>query len=109
LWNHPAGLAATAFGQSYDLSPLDPLFTQAAADVPPGLQSLLCKTASSFIGSSLAGGSEQPGGIASGTKWYSGALIMSLVDSGLLSLDDKASKYVPYMAGEKAGITIASS
>ena len=31
---------------------------------------------------------------------------MSLVDSGVLSLDDTASKYLPYMTGEKAGITI---
>ena len=100
-------LAATAFGQSYDLSPLDPLFTQAAADVPPGLQVLIVQNGQQLYWKQFGRWPRNNQvAIASGTKWYSGALIMSLVDSGLLSLDDKASKYVPYMAGEKAGITI---
>ena len=44
--------------------------------------------------------------IASSTKWLTGAVIMSLVDDGLLSLDDHASKYLPSFSGDKADITI---
>ena len=45
-------------------------------------------------------------GIASSSKWISGGVIMALVDAGKISLDDPASKYLPYFTGKKAGITI---
>ena len=44
--------------------------------------------------------------IASASKWLSGAVIMSLVDDGLLSLNDQVSNYLPEFAGDKATITI---
>ena len=44
--------------------------------------------------------------IASASKWLSGALIMTLVDEGKLSLDDKISKYIPEFADDKSNITI---
>ena len=44
--------------------------------------------------------------IASASKWLSGAVIMSLVDEGKLSLDDKVSKYLPEFDEEKSDITI---
>jgi len=44
--------------------------------------------------------------IASSSKWISGGVIMALVDAGKISLDDPASKYLPYFTGKKAGITI---
>jgi CubicO group peptidase (beta-lactamase class C family) len=44
--------------------------------------------------------------IASASKWLSGAVIMSLVDEGKLSLDDPVSKYLPEFSGDKANITI---
>ena len=44
--------------------------------------------------------------IASASKWLSGAVIMSLVDEGKLSLDDTVSKYLPEFDSEKSGITI---
>lgn len=44
--------------------------------------------------------------IASATKWYSGAVIMSLVDEGKLSLDDRLGKFFPGLPGAKAGITV---
>ena len=49
---------------------------------------------------------EQVVPIASSSKWLSGGVIMALVDEGKFSLDDKASKYLPYFTGKKAGITI---
>ena len=44
--------------------------------------------------------------IASASKWLSGALIMTLVDEGKLSLDDAVSEYLPEFSGDKANITI---
>jgi len=44
--------------------------------------------------------------IASSSKWISGGVIMALVDAGKISLDDPASKHLPYFTGKKAGITI---
>ncbi|MEO7667422.1 MAG: serine hydrolase domain-containing protein, partial [Dehalococcoidia bacterium] len=44
--------------------------------------------------------------IASSSKWVSGAVIMSLVDDGLISLDDTVSEYLPGWTGQKGSITI---
>jgi len=44
--------------------------------------------------------------IASSSKWLSGAVIMSLVDDGVISLDDTVSEYLPDWTGEKGTITI---
>jgi CubicO group peptidase (beta-lactamase class C family) len=44
--------------------------------------------------------------IASASKWLSGALIMTLVDDGKLSLDDRVSKYIPEFGSDKSNITI---
>lgn len=44
--------------------------------------------------------------IASASKWLAGALIMSLIDDGMLSLDDQVSKYLPEFTQAKANITI---
>ncbi len=44
--------------------------------------------------------------IASASKWLAGALIMSLVDEGKLSLDDQLRKYLPEFAEDKANISI---
>jgi CubicO group peptidase (beta-lactamase class C family) len=54
-------------------------------------------------------GSHQPDRvipIASASKWLAGAVIMSLVDEGKLSLDDRVSKYLPGFTETKATITI---
>lgn len=44
--------------------------------------------------------------IASASKWYSGAVIMSLVDEGKLSLDDRIDTFFPGLPEAKARITI---
>jgi CubicO group peptidase (beta-lactamase class C family) len=44
--------------------------------------------------------------IASSTKWLSGAVIMSLVDDGVISLDDTVSEYLPDWTGQEGTITI---
>lgn len=49
---------------------------------------------------------EQVVPIASSSKWLAGALVMSLVDDGKLSLDAPISKYLPEFTGDKAAITV---
>jgi CubicO group peptidase (beta-lactamase class C family) len=44
--------------------------------------------------------------VASASKWLAGALIMSLIDDGMLSLDDYVSKYLPEFTDVKSNITI---
>ncbi len=44
--------------------------------------------------------------IASASKWLSGALLMSFVDEGKLSLDDPVAKFLPEFTNDKANITI---
>jgi serine-type D-Ala-D-Ala carboxypeptidase/endopeptidase len=44
--------------------------------------------------------------IASASKWISGAVIMSLVDDGVISLDDTVSQYLPDWTGTEGTITI---
>jgi uncharacterized protein (TIGR03437 family) len=44
--------------------------------------------------------------IASATKWYSAAVVLALVDRGLLRLDDPASRLIPSFRGAKSSITL---
>jgi len=44
--------------------------------------------------------------IASATKWLTGAVVLTLVDEGKLSLDDSVSRYLPEFGGDKARITV---
>lgn len=44
--------------------------------------------------------------IASATKWLSAAVIMSLVDDGLIALDDFVKDYLPQFTQEKGNMTI---
>lgn len=44
--------------------------------------------------------------IASATKWLSGAVILSLVDEGLLALDNTLVQYLPEFTDQKASISV---
>lgn len=44
--------------------------------------------------------------VGSGTKWLTAATILTLVDDGLLDLDDKISEYIPRFVGPKGKVTI---
>jgi CubicO group peptidase (beta-lactamase class C family) len=45
--------------------------------------------------------------IASGSKWITAALLLSLVDDGLLSLDEPLAAHLPYLEGTpSAGVTL---
>ena len=94
-------------GQGYDFSRLDRFLEQAAAGLPSGFEVMIVQDGQQLYWKVYGGWQKnQKASIASATKWFSGALIMSLVDDGILSLDDRASRYLPYMTGEKESITI---
>lgn len=44
--------------------------------------------------------------IASASKWLSAGVIMSLVDDGLIALDDSVNQYLPQFTGAKGSMTI---
>lgn len=44
--------------------------------------------------------------IGSSSRWLAAAAMMTLVDQGLISLDDPVSKYLPEFTGDKTAITI---
>jgi CubicO group peptidase (beta-lactamase class C family) len=97
----------SAWGQEYDFTPLDRYLERAARQLPSGFEVAINQNGRQIYWKTFGPWpKDNQAKIASATKWFSGAVIMSLVDDGILSLDDRASKYLPYMTGEKAEITI---
>jgi CubicO group peptidase (beta-lactamase class C family) len=47
--------------------------------------------------------------IASASKWLSAALLLTMVDDGRLRLTDSIGKYLQYLSGRKAAITVAQA
>ncbi|MGJ5817471.1 serine hydrolase domain-containing protein [Paludibaculum fermentans] len=99
--------ALTASAQTYDFTQLDRLLRRAAANLPSGLEVSIVQHGQEIYRKQFGRWrQDRQGAIASSTKWLSAAVIMSLVDDGTLSLDDKASQYLPYLTGEEASITV---
>lgn len=93
---------------SYDLAPVTALIGGAVADIPLQGASLLLIQNDRVI-YRQAFGSLTPDtatAAASGSKWLTAATLMSLVDDGLLSLDDPVSRYFPDVDGPAARITL---
>ena len=90
-----------------DLAELDAFFGRVAREIPRGLEVLIVHGGEQVYRKQFGGWlPDAQASIASATKWYSAGVIMSLADDGLLALDDRASRYLPYLTGEKAPITI---
>lgn len=86
---------------------MDRLLRRAAANLPSGLEVSIVQNGQEIYRKQFGRWRrDRQGPIASSTKWLSGAVILSLVDDGTLSLDDKANQYLPYLTGEKSAITI---
>jgi CubicO group peptidase (beta-lactamase class C family) len=97
----------TTTSAAYDFRPLDQLLARAATEIPRGLEVLIVQDGRQVYWKQFGRWpKDQQVPIASATKWLSGAVIMSLVDSRTLSLDDRASTYLPYLTGDKSTITI---
>lgn len=93
----------------YDLSPVTQAFTNTLALVGIANGSLLLLKDGQKL-HELYAGTYQPNTLrllASATKWLSAVVIMSLVDDGLMSLDDPVSRYFPQQySGQKGTITL---
>lgn len=93
----------------YDLQAITQAFTNTLAQNGIANGSLLVLKDGKKL-HELYAGNYQPNtlrAIASASKWLSAVVIMSLVDDGLLSLDDPVSKFFPtYYTGQKGTITI---
>ncbi len=92
--------------QQYDLSAVDRILEEAAPQLG-GCSLVLIKGDKVIYQKAFGDYSvNKVVPIASASKWLSGAVIMSLVDEGKLSLEDPVSKYLPEFNEEKANITI---
>jgi len=93
--------------QQLDFSSIDPMLEEAAPQLGGGIAFILV-TGRQVVYRKAFGNykidSVLP--IASSSKWLSGAVVMSLVDEGKLSLDDPVSKFLPGFSGDKAAITM---
>jgi len=91
---------------SYDFTTLDRLLERAAPRLG-GCALLLIKDDKVIYRKSFGRyAADKVVPIASASKWLSGALIMTLIDEGQLSLDDTVSKYLSEFGTDRSNITI---
>ena len=99
-------LFSVLFAQKYDFRQIDYLLKESKKDFG-GSALILIKNGKvvykKSIGNVKAGEKIQ---IASASKWLSAAAILTLVDDGLIALDDPVSKYIKDFKNEKGIITI---
>ncbi len=102
-----AGLGARPAAAQPDFSRVDALVQDSLAHIGGGAV-LRVVTADALVTERTYGtfAAAQAVPIASATKWVSGAVILSLVDSGLLSLDSPLSAFFPTLTGAKRTITV---
>jgi CubicO group peptidase (beta-lactamase class C family) len=99
-------LSLNVFAQILDLSAIDSVLASSASRLG-GSALILVKDGKIIYKKNFGKISlKQKLYIASATKWLSAATILSLVDKGLISLDDPVSKYLKNFMGKKSGITI---
>jgi CubicO group peptidase (beta-lactamase class C family) len=91
---------------TYDFAALDRLLRQEAPK-NSGIALVLMKDGEIIYDKGFSGfTSDTVVPIASASKWLSAAVIMALVDEGVLSLDDKASDYLDLYAGSRGEMTV---
>jgi CubicO group peptidase (beta-lactamase class C family)/predicted dienelactone hydrolase len=103
----PKATRSAVPGEAYDFGPVEAFLEKSLERTKGGCCLLLLK--GDRVVYRKAFGSFTPDKvvpIASASKWISGGLIMALVDEGKISLDDKASKFLPEFTGKKGEITI---
>jgi CubicO group peptidase (beta-lactamase class C family) len=95
-------------GCSYDFSEVSGLIEDAVTKVPLNGASMMLIKDGQVIYEQYFGNynADTTVFIASASKWLSAATLMTLVDEKRLSLDDEASKYLPYFIGPKGTMTI---
>lgn len=117
IWHLPAGWrtavrslpdARLAPTPTYDLAPITALIEGAVRRIPlRGASLLLIKDGAVIYErafGAIALDTAVP--IASGSKWLTAATIMTLVDDGLIGLDDPVAKHLPDVQGPVADVTV---
>ena len=94
--------------RTYDWSRVDATMQRKVDDIPLPGNALLVAHHGEVVYEQGFGTytSETPMFIASATKWLSGAVIMRLVDRGLLRLDMPVSELLPEFTGQKGQVTL---
>ena len=96
---------AVAIG-SYDMSSVN-AFLKSAAPAAHGMALTVVKDGKIIESSGYARfGPGTVVDIGSASRWLAAAAMMTLVDQGLMALDDPVSKYLPEFTGDKASISI---
>jgi len=94
-------------GCALDAAKLDRFLAGAVGEWRNGCSLLLIRDGKIIYEKSFGGfNPREPFPIASATKWMTGAVVLTLMDEGKLSLDDPTSRYLPEFAGAKARITV---
>ncbi|MEM7198875.1 MAG: serine hydrolase domain-containing protein [Planctomycetota bacterium] len=92
----------------HDFTAIDAAMTRMVATVAPNGASVSIARATQPLFKQHYGGFDPStvARVASATKWLSGAVLMSLVDSGALDLDVPVAQYLPQFTGLKGTITV---
>jgi CubicO group peptidase (beta-lactamase class C family) len=91
--------------QTYDFAAVDTLLKETRQKLGTGVALTISQNGKTIYERSAGLGMAQNIPIASSSKWLSAAVLMSVVDEGKVSLDDRLSKFLPYFTGDKASIT----
>jgi CubicO group peptidase (beta-lactamase class C family) len=89
----------------YDFREADAILKEAREKLGTGIAITVSRDGKVIYERSEGQDLRQPMLIASASKWLSAAVLMSVVDEGKVTLDDKLSKFLPYFTGDKAAIT----
>ncbi|MCA8953772.1 MAG: beta-lactamase family protein [Planctomycetes bacterium] len=91
----------------YDFGPIDDVMVEMTATLTPNASLAIARDAVPLFSAHYGTfGPSTVVPIASATKWLSGAVIMSLVDDGLLDLDAPVSTYLPNFTGLAGTMTV---
>lgn len=95
-------LLLTALPLLAQTNALDDLFAQMHDRLRTGFTVQIARADGTLVYDRTFGdfGPDRPVALASATKWLSGAVLMSLVEDGTLSLDDRVDGFLPYFTGE---------
>ncbi|GAB4416504.1 MAG: hypothetical protein OHK0021_22780 [Bryobacter sp.] len=86
---------------------LDAILTRAQSTLNTPLTLVLTQHGETIYNKSFGGGSATTTtAIGSGSKWLSGAVLLRLVDRGIVGLDDLLALHIPSFGGDKAAITL---
>jgi CubicO group peptidase (beta-lactamase class C family) len=106
--------SARLFAQTYNFSALDKLLQDSVVKISGtggGYTLVLIKDGREIYNKTFTApnrnySADRPVPIASASKWLSAGVVMGMVDDGTWKLDDSAGKFLNYITGDKARMTV---